>query len=139
MMMDSMIEYELMVFLSIAIIAIILLPMIFFLLHLQKLLTRCKTADKMTPGLVWLNLIPLFNFGWIFYTVSCVRDSLKIEFKSRVLETDDPQFGYSIGLAYCITWVCSIVPVVGFFSSIASIILFIIYWVKTHKYSSQLD
>ena len=137
--MDSMIEYELMVFLTIAIIAIILLPMIFFLLHLQKLLTRCKTADKMIPGLVWLNLIPLFNFGWIFYTVSCVIDSLKIEFKSRDLEADDPQFGYSIGLAYCITWVCSIIPVVGIFSSIASIILFIIYWVKTHKYSSQLD
>ena len=114
--------------------------MIFFLLHLNRLLSKCKPENiNMEPGLVWLNLIPIFSLGWMFYTVIKVRDALKAEFKSRNLQSNDPQFAYSIGLAYCITLACSIIPFIGFFTSISSFILWIIYWVKTHKYSTQLN
>ena len=117
-----------------------ILQMIFFLLHLHRLLSKCKPENNnMEPGLVWLNLIPIFNLGWMFYTIIKIRDALKIEFKSRSLQSDDPQFAYSIGLAYCTTFVCSIIPFIGFFTIIASFILWIIYWVKTYKYSAQLD
>ena len=60
----------LIVLLLILLLAVIILPTIFFLLHLQKLLNKCgETNRAMEPGLVWLNLIPLFNWGWIFYTI----------------------------------------------------------------------
>tara|TARA_Y100001970_G_C14066464_1_gene766939 strand:- start:501 stop:902 length:402 start_codon:yes stop_codon:yes gene_type:complete len=119
---------------------IFFLPMIFFYLHLYRLLSKCKPENNnMEPGLVWLNFIPIFNLGWIFYTVIKIRDALKAEFKSRNLKSDDPEFAYSIGLAYCITFVCSIIPFIGILTAIASFILWIIYWVKTYKYSAQLD
>ena len=96
--------------------------MIFFLLHLNRLLSKCKPENiNMEPGLVWLNLIPIFSLGWMFYTVIKVRDALKTEFKSRNLQSNDPQFAYSIGLAYCITLACSIIPFIGFFTGLKHI------------------
>ena len=126
--------------LFIIIFGIVLLPLIFFLVSLMKTLQECDSKNRtMEPGLVWLNLIPIFSLGWMFYTVIKVWDALKAEFKSRNLQSNDPQFAYSIGLAYCITLACSIIPFIGFFTSISSFILWIIYWVKTHKYSTQLN
>ena len=133
-------EVSIIFFFFIILFAICMIPMIFFLLHLHKLLTKCSPENReMEPGLVWLNLIPLFGWGWIFYTIFQVRDALKAEFAQRGLKPEDPQFSHPIGLAYCITSVCGIIPFIGFFSSIACIVLFIIYWVKTHGYSKQLD
>jgi len=114
--------------------------MVFFLIHLQKLLNKCSLNNReMEPGMVWLNLIPLFNLGWIFYTIFKVTDSLKAEFKERNIEPEDPEFSHPIGLAYCITAACSVIPFLGYLSAIAALVLFILYWVKTHGYSKQLD
>ena len=128
------------IFLFLMIFALILIPYILFLVHLYKLLSKCKQENRdMEPGLVWLNLIPVFNYGWIFYTVIKIRDALKKEYSAQNLETDDTEFSFSIGLAYCITQACSIIPFLGLFSTIASLVLWIIYWVKTNNYSKQLD
>ena len=111
-----------------------------FFIHLHTLISKCKLENiKMEPGLVWLNLIPIFNLGWIFYTTIKIRDTLEAEFKSRNIKSDDPRFAYSIGFAHCVTLACSIIPFIGFFTLIASFILWIIYWVKTYKYSIQLN
>ena len=93
----------------------------------------------MDGGLVWLLLIPLFNIGWLFYVIIKLRDSLKAEFNLREIESDDPEFGFSIGLAYAITTACSIIPIFGMFCSFAAFILWIVYWVKTNKYSKLLS
>ena len=70
-------------FLIIVVLVICLIPMVFFLIHLQKLLNKCSVNNRaMEPGMVWLNLIPLFNLGWVFYTVFKVTESLKTEFKA---------------------------------------------------------
>ena len=135
MMYDSYALGGFIVFFMILVIGLILIPYIFFLVHLNKLLSKCDPENRdMEPGLVFLNLIPLFNFGWIFYTVIKVRDALKAEFLSRNLESDDPEFSFGVGLAYCITSVCSIVPLIGTFTALASLVLWIIYWVKMNKY-----
>ena len=52
------------------ILAACIVPVIFFLLQLQKLLNACTPGSRqMEPGMVWLNLIPLFGLGWMIYTV----------------------------------------------------------------------
>ena len=107
---DEGMAIGLIILLLIVLLTVIILPTIFFLLHLQKLLNKCSATNRtMEPGLVWLNLIPLFNWGWIFYTIFKITESLKAEFKERNLEPpDDANFSHSIGLAYCIINVCSI-------------------------------
>ena len=41
---------------------------VFFLLNLQNTIASCsKENQAMEPGMVWLLLIPLFNFYWIFH------------------------------------------------------------------------
>ena len=50
--------------------AILLVPFIFYLLTLQKALSRCSPGCRaMNPGMVWLMLIPLFHIVWQFFVV----------------------------------------------------------------------
>jgi hypothetical protein len=57
---------------------------IFFLLTLSRTLSQCHPRNQaMQPGMVWLNLIPLFEFVWQFVTVSRISQSLKDEFRDR--------------------------------------------------------
>jgi len=138
--MSEPVLISLIILIVIIALAIAIIPMIFFLLHLQKILNKCNINNRgMDPGMVWLNLIPLFNWGWMFYTIFKITDSLKAEFKERNIIPDDSEFSHPIGLAYCITCVCSIIPFLGYLSAIACLVLWIIYWVKTYKYSKQLD
>ena len=127
-------------FFIIFILFVLFLPYIFFLIHLSKIFNKCSVKNKkMDGGLVWLLLIPIFNIGWLFYVIIKLRDSLQDEFKSRNFESDDPEFSFSIGLAYAITTACSIIPVFGIFCSLAAFILWIVYWIKINKYSTQLN
>tara|TARA_Y100000814_G_scaffold105027_1_gene73795 strand:- start:224 stop:631 length:408 start_codon:yes stop_codon:yes gene_type:complete len=113
---------------------------VFFLLTLMRLLNKCAPENQtMEGGLVWLNLIPIFGAGWMIYTVIQIRNSLQAEFKYRNIQPDDPQLGFGVGLAYAICGCCTIIPVLGVLSAIASIILMIIYWTKMHEYSQLLD
>ena len=121
-------------------LAIGLVPMIFYLLQIQKLLNACTPESRqMEPGMVWLNLIPLFSLGWMIYTVIKIRDTLKIEFPARNLETDDPQFSFPVGLAYGICAACSIIPFIGTFTAIGALVCWILYWIKMHKYTAILE
>jgi len=75
----------------------------------------------------------------MIYTVIKVRDTLKIDFPARNLETDDPDFSFPIGLAMGICFACGIIPFLGYFSSIGGIVLLIMYWMKIHKYTAILE
>ncbi len=113
---------------------------VFFLITLMKLLNKCAPENQtMEGGLVWLNFIPLFSLGWQVYTVIQVRNSLQAEFKSQNIKADDPQLGFGVGLAYAICQCCSIIPLLGILTGIASIILGIVYWIKMYEYLQLLD
>ncbi len=117
----------------------LLIPAIFYLLTLQKALNRCAPESRaMSPGLVWLMFIPLFNMVWHFIIVSNISKSLHSEFVKRNLQ-EDPNPGQGIGLAMCILQVVSIIPIVGFFTGIACFICWIIYWVKIAGFSAKLQ
>ena len=120
-------------------IAVLLLPTIFFILTQQRALSKCSPANQtMSPGLAWLQIIPVFGFIWQFFVVSALANSLANEFRARGIQEEDRP-GYGVGLAMCITRVCVIIPILGFFSLVASLILWIVYWVKIAGFSAKLD
>src|SRR6266566_5053009 len=102
--------------------AIWLVVIIFYLLTLQKALTRVREVRRaMSPGLVWLNLIPLFNLGWHIYTVIKVSESLAQEFDARQIKHDGKP-GFAIGLAASILFITAIIPLLGMFLALAGIV-----------------
>ena len=116
----------------IAIIIVFLVPYILFLVNLQNTLTACSQENRaMEPGLVWLNLIPIFSLFWIFWTVIKIRDSLQKEYESRSLDTKEVTDTYNMGLALAISSVAGIIPAIGLVTGIAALVFFIMYWVKT--------
>ena len=129
-------------FIVLGIIALImgvyLIPLIFFLMTLQKCLKRCSPQSRtMAPGKVWLMLIPLFNFVWQFNIVFQVASTLENEFRLRNMEREAAP-GQSIGLACCILIICGIIPVVGIFAEIAGLVCWIVYWIKISTYSKDI-
>ena len=118
--------------------AVIILPAIFYLLTLQKALSRCAAENRtMTPGTVWLQLIPLFNLFWHFIIVLNVARSLKKELESRGVQTNVMP-GQNLGLAMCILSVLSIIPYIGILFGLACFVCWIVYWVKISGYSNQI-
>jgi hypothetical protein len=116
-----------------------LIPAIFYLLTLQKVLAKCSPASRtMQPGMVWLSLIPLFNLIWNFFVVMGVANSLGNEFARRGIPSPEALPGKSIGLAMCICVACGIVPLLGALASLAAFVLWIIYWIKIANYSGML-
>jgi hypothetical protein len=114
---------------ALVVIAIMLVPAIFYLLTLQKALNRCSPECRaMNPGMVWLMLIPLFNLVWQFFVVLNMAKSLGAEFQKRGL-AEDPNPGQTLGLVMCVgNLICG--PV--------GLICWIIYWVKIAGYSARI-
>jgi len=122
---------------------ILLLPWFFFLLNLQNLLEKLSPANRrMTPGLVWLNFIPVFNLGWFIYTVIKVKDSLSAEFQSRGWMIDG-DLGYNVGLTAGILWIAAFfigwIPFIGWVLPLAGVICWIIYWLKISDLKHRLE
>ena len=118
--------------------AIVLVPLIFFLLTLQKALNRCSPENRaMAPAMVWLMLIPLFNLVWQFFVVLNVAKSLGAEFQKRGI-VDEPEPGKKLGLIACILGCCGIIPLLGVLCSLAALVCYIIYWVKIAGFSAKI-
>jgi hypothetical protein len=91
-------------------LAVLLAVMVFYLLTLQKALSRCSPENRaMAPGMVWLQLIPLFGLVWQFFNVINIAKSLGAEFQKRGM-AEDPQPGKTLGLIMCILCCCSVIP-----------------------------
>jgi hypothetical protein len=109
--------------------AIMLVPLIFYCLTLQKALNRCSPENQaMNPGMVWLMFIPVFNVVWHFLIVLNMAKSLGAEFRKRGI-AEDPNPGQTLGLVMCVAaLICG--PV--------GLVCWIMYWVKIADYSSRL-
>ncbi len=137
---------------------------IFYLLALQHALERCSCANRtMTPGLVWLLLVPLFQEVWAFLVVIALGRSLGNEFRSRGLAAPSRP-GQSLGLAMAAVGASGYVLGLGLYTIavvelvrgdglssgwlslgsvvlllvLARLVLLIIYWVTIHNYSQRL-
>jgi hypothetical protein len=138
----------------IVVLLIVLVVAIFYLLTLQKALSRVSPRNRtMEPGMVWLMLIPCVNLVWQFFIAIRVPESLRNEFRARGRD-DGSDYGKSIALTQAILGIVSSVisngsraagseaaPIGSCISGILSLIglvLFITFWVKVANYSSQL-
>jgi predicted membrane channel-forming protein YqfA (hemolysin III family) len=112
---------------------------IFYILSLQKALNRCAPENRaMDPGLIWLLLIPCFNFIWHFFVVINMAKSLGAEFQKRGI-TEEREPGKTIGLVASVLWVCSLIPFLNYLCHPAALVCWIIYWVKIAGFSKKLE
>jgi hypothetical protein len=118
--------------------AVLIIPAVFYCLSLQKALSLVSLQNRaMSPGLVWLLLIPFFGIVWHFFVVLNMAKSLGAEFKQRNTITE-PEPGKGLGLAMCILGCCCLIPIVNIFCGIALLVCWIMYWVKIAGFSGRL-
>lgn len=124
--------------LIVVILFLFLIPSIFFMINLQNTLKAVEPQNRtMQPANVWLMLVPVLNVVWIFMVVSAIGNSTKAQLEQYgVYSSERPT--YNIGLAWAICSLCNWIPVLGGFAALASIILFIVYWIKVNEVRKQL-
>lgn len=128
---------------------------IFFCRTLERVLQLCHPdARRLTPGLVYLSMIPCFHYVWQIVTVVQVAGSLQTEFHDRGLEEEAGDYGRTAGLAFCVlafvdTPAVAVVDRVAPESEFAPLIvwavlnvawfsLLVLYWVQVAGYGRQL-
>jgi len=129
---------------------------ILFLVAQQNTLRSIKPHNqKMPPGHVWLQLIPVFNFVWQFIVVNRIAASIRAEIDDRVsttfLGTAEPVFlndktprpTYNIGVAACIlsfgvfTVFIDSIEAPGSYVAMAFLVCWIVYWVQLVQYKNK--
>ena len=118
-----------------------LASLIAYLFFLGSLHGALKTVNEdrraMQPGMVWINLIPFVNLVWLFFTVVYIGRSLYAEAVSLGMSERGDGLK-SIGLAYAILTVGSVIPWIGMFIAIPLLVVWIVYWVKVVGYKNRL-
>ena len=115
--------------------ALILIVKIFYLITLSKALKCCAPeCQKMAPGMVWLEIIPILGMVWAFINIVQVSGSLGDEFRRRQIPAEDsPSMVIGvIGAALMLGG--GAIP----FAGIAGLVCWIIYWVKISGYTRSL-
>lgn len=120
-------------------IAIGLLPTIFYLLTLHRTFDEISIENRLMPSAqVWLTLIPIFGSIWQFVIVTKMADSLQKEFALRGIEAKETRPGFSLGIAYCILALSGFIPFLGPLAAFGGLICWIIYWVTIYDYKNLL-
>lgn len=113
---------------------------ILYLLNQSRLLELCHPyTRKMTPGEVWMVLIPAFGIVWHFIMIGRIADSLAIEFRNRNIPIEEDRPGYSSGITAQILMLCGIVPFLGIIAVLVGCVLLVVYWNKMRDYKKRLE
>jgi hypothetical protein len=136
--------------LAIGVILVFIVAYIFFLVAQQNTLRSIKPHNqKMPPGQVWLQLIPLFNLVWQFIVVGRIADSIRAEIVDRnttsflgvaepvFLNDKKPRPTYDIGLAVCILSLGFLIPFIESFVFMGYLVCWIIYWTQLVQYKNK--
>ena len=91
-----------------ALLIVVLLVVAYLLTLGQALAAVPPKRRTLTPGLVWLNLIPVFNLLWLFVTVVAVSRTLKRGYALRRVASPDSTFGLVHGLLAATTYPVSV-------------------------------
>lgn len=133
-------------FLVLMVLAAGVIFQILFLLNLHRTLERVDVSNRrMSPGLVWLNIVPIVGFVWLFFTVTSIRNSVRAEFGRRGWQGGG-DFGYSIGIAaaalepiaYVSTWWSDRTAAMSLILWLGALVCLIIYWVKVAALKHRL-
>ncbi len=117
----------------------IIIPIILYLFSLKKAFNLAGENNRtMSPGLVWLNLIPVFSLFWHIYTVVKLSQSIGNWFKEAGKE-DEGNGGLALGLTVSILAFATIIPQIGELAAIVWVVVWIIYWVKIGSYNEIMQ
>jgi len=118
----------------------ILAVALYFYSRQQKILDLIQIENRtLPPGQVWLYLIPCFGTIWIFIVIDRIGESLRNELRFRRIQTDESKPTVSYGMWYAGLAVAGAIPYIGLVFSLASLVLFILYWVELEKYIKILS
>lgn len=92
---------------------------------------------KISPGQVWLLMIPCFSFVWNFIVFQRVPESFQSHFNS-VGRNDLGDCGKQLGLWFSIASVGSMIPVLQYVAGPAALVLMILCLVKFHDLKNRI-
>jgi hypothetical protein len=117
-----------------------LIALVLYVQTLVRALKKCAVASRtITPGRIWLVLIPVFGLEWQFVVVTNIAKSLRNEFSTREIACPDPKPGRTLGLAMCVCNCCVIIPGIAHLAGVIGVALWIVYWIRIANYSRLLD
>jgi len=141
-------------------VAVLLILSILFLLNLHRTLNAVSARNReLTPGLVWLSLVPLVSIVWNPIMVPKICNSLRREYEDRGWPTDGEGFARVSGTIWAWGGVASVVisvfqnvaqaadagpvaMVLGLVNcpvSLAILVCWIMFWVQTYQYRKRLE
>jgi hypothetical protein len=142
-------DYQSGAFLQLLLLVPLLVLTIIFLLTQSRTLELIRPENRrMSPGQVWLQLIPLFGLFYQFSVIARISDSIRNEFNSP---TGDSLFAedtipsnhrptYSMGISYATLFCISIIPfpLLKGLAALAGLIFWVVYWVQLAGYKKRL-
>lgn len=108
-------------------------------LHTLQNAVRSVTppARKLTPGSVWLMLIPVVNLWYSFVLVRKLADSFEADLLRRGQSvTGKPT--YALGVAMSVLQILYLVPIAQFPSALLGVGCWIAHWVQVAQISRRL-
>jgi hypothetical protein len=125
---------------TLIVLGALLLPRIFYLMAVHKAIARCSPPSRsMSPGLVWLSMVPIIYLFWDFVVVFMTSSSLDKEYKARSRPLAGSYPGLAPGIAFCVLNLVGWIPFLNLIIMPVSLILWIIFWVKMARLSRGLD
>jgi hypothetical protein len=110
-----------------------------FLIALGRALRRVGPENRrMEPGMVWLNLIPIFNLVWVTVTVERVAESLRNEFRERGMDGPDEHYGRRTGLTVLALLASGVLFYPAFITYPLALFFWIAYWRQINRYVERL-
>jgi len=144
--------------LQIFLLLVFIIPAILFLVTQQNTLKAIQPENRsMSPGQVWLQMIPLFGLIWQYFVVIRISDSIRAEINSWAKDTIFGAEGsqavnfsssrptYGIGLAMCICWSSyAFLILIGIrglagLGSLGGLVCWIIYWVELAQAKNKVQ
>jgi magnesium-transporting ATPase (P-type) len=140
-----------------------LIPAILFFSTQQKTLNVIQPENRlMSPGMVWLQLIPLIGLVWQFFVVTKIANSISKELESpkddsilgisiTALDALDKRPTFIIGITYCTLSTASIIwnmvtmqtllwiNIITLLLVLGGMICWIIYWVILNRYKNRIQ
>lgn len=126
-------------FFGLILLLVIYVPLIFYLLNLQRCFDAISPANKpaVPSALVWLTLVPGIGFIVLIAAVVLLSTALKKEGEVRQT-TVFGDGGMAVGLAAGVLGVLSFIPVLGVLLALGSLVCWILHWLKVSGFRKAL-
>ena len=91
----------------------------------------------LSPGLVWLLVIPCFSAVWNFIVFTQLSRSLQRAYRAGG-RNDVGDCGFALGIAYAVCVIGAALPILGCVVSVAAVVLLVIYLLKVDRLSRTI-